>query len=369
MLNSIKDKLNKNINCKLNREELKILYGIDNEFDCNLIQYIKKRNNYYMDIIEIFDKKFVARTQNEINMDTICFVGAALIINKILPTYNLRYVYGNFIYELDEVHNLENLESIFGDVNFDYIKSSEGLDNLEFISGYNIHNVENAAFNINQITEDTTIYIGNLTIDKKLSTNNLKYIYGSIRYELDKLYNLDNLEIVYGEANFDYLAYDQILKSLRIVTDVLNITTLENIPKLEYTNSLLMSGDIISSGLKVPGVRSFLADNLKTIDNLIFSDAIEYIYLFNIEKINNISFPKNLKVIDLGNIQNLYEITLPYTLKILSINNIEQLKGCIINENLTVECYGVILGNEDIIKYASIETTGSYKNKIIGRNM
>jgi len=97
---NIIEKLKQNNNSDLSIEELKILYGVD-IFDyqiCIDTEEYSQERNMYEDLSKIYGKEHVACTPQEITEDTICFVGAALIIDKKLPTYNLRYIYGNLHY-------------------------------------------------------------------------------------------------------------------------------------------------------------------------------------------------------------------------------------------------------------------------------
>ena len=125
-------KLDIDINCELSVEELKLLYSIDYDIDYELFEYIDKRDNYYEDFCKIFGKEHVASTPSSITENTIAYIGD-LSIYKKLPTYNLKYIYGDLDYRLDKVYNLENLKLIIQDADFKYLKSAEGLENLEYI--------------------------------------------------------------------------------------------------------------------------------------------------------------------------------------------------------------------------------------------
>lgn len=144
MLEKIKEKIDRNANCKLTIEELKVLYEIDYSSNENLYIYTERRNAY-SDFIKLFGKEFVARTKEEITEDTICYVGNLYIDNK-LPTYNLRYVYGELGYNiysiflvnelnLEYIYNLENLEIVYGNALFDGVNADQTLDNLRKVYG------------------------------------------------------------------------------------------------------------------------------------------------------------------------------------------------------------------------------------------
>ena len=65
---------------------------------------------------------------------------------KKLPTYNLRYILGNFYYQLDYISNLENLEIVYSDIHFSNIKEFNESDNLRGVTGtlsfYNCTKIE-----------------------------------------------------------------------------------------------------------------------------------------------------------------------------------------------------------------------------------
>ena len=182
MIEEIKAKLDSNIDSDLSIEELKILYDKDNNI--MYFKYKYKRNNY-ADFCKIFGKEHVACTPSSITEDTICYVDD-LTIEKKLPTYNLKYVYGNIIYELQKVYNLENLELIMQDADFKYLKSAEGLENLEYIGRDAIFDSLEKAEGLENLE-----YIGN-----GVFFNSLKSSVGleKLHYRLT-LYDIDNNEL------------------------------------------------------------------------------------------------------------------------------------------------------------------------------
>ncbi len=131
MIENIIDKLKFDINCELSIEELRVLYEIDNTLYYNLRLYRDERNNYN-DFCKMFNKKFVASTPNEINENTLCYIGD-LLLEYEMYTHNLRYIYGDITSWFDKVKNLENLEIVYGNVKFDYLKEYKDLDNLRII--------------------------------------------------------------------------------------------------------------------------------------------------------------------------------------------------------------------------------------------
>ena len=76
---------------------------------------------------------------------------------------------------------------------------------------------DKVALNTDELDESTICYVGDLIIDEKLPTYNLKYVYGSIFYNLDSVYNLENLEMVAGACNFEKIKSAEGLDSLEYI--------------------------------------------------------------------------------------------------------------------------------------------------------
>lgn len=81
------------------------------------------------------------------------------------------------------------------------------LNELSIFDDYDIlieiFGKEHVARSKSSITEGTICFIGDLDIDEKLPTYNLKYVYGMLNYQLDKVYNLDNLIYVNNSVFFN----------------------------------------------------------------------------------------------------------------------------------------------------------------------
>ena len=119
-------KLDENIYCDLFIEEIKLLYGIDYEYDEKFTEYQRGRDNHFNDLSKIFDLEYIVDNIEDIDENTICFVGD-LTIDDNIPTYNLKYVYGE-IYIDYKYSNLDNLEKVYGDI---YIYNADNnLDRL-----------------------------------------------------------------------------------------------------------------------------------------------------------------------------------------------------------------------------------------------
>lgn len=119
MIDKIKNKVKDNPPCELSINELIELSKID-----------------YNELVDIFGKNYVAQSPDEITVETICYVGN-LNIDEEFPTYNLRYVFGDFRYHLDKIYHLEGLQFVSGKMEFtkteDLSDLSEMVDNVEYM--------------------------------------------------------------------------------------------------------------------------------------------------------------------------------------------------------------------------------------------
>ena len=234
MLEKIKTKLDRDINCDLNIEELKLLYFMDNDEYENLDYYHKNRNNY-KDFCKIFGKDFVAQSIDEINENTIAYVGN-LKIDYPLPTYNLKYIYGNLDYRLDKVYNLENLEVIYSDAYFPKLEKAEGLENLRIVGSIRCDNLKNSE------GLESLLYIGDDCYFESLvgaeGLESLQYIGGGAYFNsLISSKGLKNLKKILWCANFPSLVSADDLKSLQYIHKSAYFHSLKSaqcLEKLEY---------------------------------------------------------------------------------------------------------------------------------------
>ena len=281
MLERLLDKIGINNKCNLSVEELRILYEIDYSLDIN-IDFVRRHRNNYEDFCKIFGKKYVARTSSDIDENTICYVGD-LVIDKKLPTYNLRYVYGDLDCRLYNVYNLENLEKVYGQVlGF----KEDDMVNLEgrFIKKFLIDLKKIDADTANDIMEINK-YINSVTIYCKHSEM-LKYIKLPDKLYQLKLFYLDSIE---------GLVFPKSLKQLYLSSDNLNIITFEDsLKKAVLPNDLsyiYLEGPISLKDVILPDSLKMLiithSDNLAGGVN-ISDDVLVYYYysLFGYEKMN-----------------------------------------------------------------------------------
>ena len=145
MYDEIIEKINRNSNCNLSIEELKILYEID-ENGFNYLQYyrlFRNRETIYNDFVKIFGEEYVEYDVNNITEKTIAYIPLTKfpdfrIDKNDYPTYNLKFIYSNCTYiplEYKYISKLENLEIIYGDLNIGFVCNIDGLENLRKITG------------------------------------------------------------------------------------------------------------------------------------------------------------------------------------------------------------------------------------------
>lgn len=359
MIKELIDKLNINIDSELSLDELKILYNTNHDSILNFKSQRRYRNKY-TDLVKIFGSEHVARNPSEINENTICYVGN-LIITEKLPTYNLKYVYGDLFYKLNEIHNLENLQYVIdGNVSFNELKSVEGLENLQYIGGDAIfiklqssegldnlqyiegdaifYNLESALglenlisigknayfFKLISTTALTNLkYIGRFahfySITDKEGLSNLKSIFGHEIDNIDKVaFNLkqitENTEIYFGNLiineilptnNIKYIIGDL----LYLLDKIYNLQNLEFLQgNVEFKN--LTSAKGLENLREISGFASFnCIESSEGLSNLItiggdahFDSLKEIDNLENLKKINGAGFFKNIKRHKLENI-------------------------------------------------------------------
>ena len=160
--------------------------------------------------------------------------------------------------------------------------SIDDLDKLYYFNDYDtlvdIFGKEAVARNTQEITMDTICFIGDLIIDEKLPTYNLKYVYGMLNYQLGKVYNLDNLiyvnnsvfinnikdasglenlEYIKGHACFNKLKISNGLENLLVIgmdasfpflEDPSGLVNLKFIKRNAYFNSLKSLNGLESLG-------------------------------------------------------------------------------------------------------------------------
>ena len=219
-------------------EDLKLLYEIDYNIFVSNLKYYRSGRNIYEDFCKIFGKDKVAKRIEEINEDTVAYIGD-LFYEEKLPTYNLKYIYGNLYYFLDKIYNLENLEIVYGNIliNTSYIvKTLDGIDNLRNIQIFRIQNLFEGIIDLSFIEKVEKIsiwylnYGENLILPEKLeelelvdeiNTNNLILPESLKVFRLTKKEDLKGLTIPSG------------LNSLYVGTSLTKIEDIKDIKVLK----------------------------------------------------------------------------------------------------------------------------------------
>ena len=288
MLEEIVRKLSLNIECELSIDELRILYSIDNNYMEYFNELITQRYDlWYEDFCGIFGKDKVALEIEEINENTICYIGT-LVVEEKLPTYNLRYIFGNFYYRLDNISNFENLEVVYGIVGICFwINSLDGLENLRIV-------------------------------------NELKIPEYNLEFNLDYVYKL----VI---NNCDYLDMFS-PKLIRI-----NTIGIDDLKLKEGIEKVVIDAKYVSN-LIIPGsVNRVEMGHLVSYNNLILNEGIEELNLWRMRNIDNLKLPDSIEILNLNNIKNLKNVTLPKNLKYLIVGDIAVLRGITLYDDIIVK--------------------------------
>lgn len=367
MLNYLINKLQNDINCELSDYELKILYDADYnnyayfinmyglELGCNnykLVYDLRNKRNKYQDLTRLFGRNHVACNKDEINIDTVCFLGN-LDYDEILPTYNLRYIYGELYYHLNKIYNLENLLFILNTAYLDNLDELDGLDSLEYVKGFHIDDISKVAFNIRQLDSNKDTYIGILNARGDIKSTNLKYIVGDLLgSDVAIIRNFVNLEEIYGSASFVDKLEDNCLNKLRLVTDCFSTIFYKEIKTLEYVGYLDIDNIVIDS-LVLPKMNRLSCKCSKKISNLVFKGGVKHIQLDDVIQIENTVFPDNVSSLQLFECK-ICDIVLPPNLDRLTIYDLEQLRGCTVRDSLKIYLNYFLIEKSIIENYATI---------------
>ena len=218
-------------------------------------------------------KKYVVHTPKEINEDTICYVGD-LEINEELPTYNLKYIFGNFNYKVDKIQYLENLCFIskYFTIVDDYYEPDlsdfiEIFENAEFILyairqgnkafQYASEELKNNKKFILEVIKNNTWNIGNILnyvskvffddrdfVLELVKLNGMSLDYASKVFRKDK-------EIVLEAVKQNGMALYSVSEELRKEKDVVLESVKQNGNALRYTSDEIKNDkDIVLEAIK-----------------------------------------------------------------------------------------------------------------------
>lgn len=231
--------INKGINYELNYdltiEELKRIYGVDynvNPFSVENEFYVSNRNNYE-DFVRMFGSHHVATKIEEVNEDTVAFVGDLNIGKESLNSVcNLRYIYGNFNCYLESATNLENLEIVYGATRFFELVKYDGLENLRSAK---------------------ILTFDKLDADNDLSTLEFVYVlYLSASKEIVLPRNINTLRISCEEIMESFeLPQDLMTLKLPYIKCIKNLKIPKKLENLWVPNIDSIKGSTLPEGLKI----------------------------------------------------------------------------------------------------------------------
>lgn len=301
MIENILSKLDTDRYADLSIEELRVLYEIDESCDKKLSDYIDIRDNYN-DFCKMFGRKQVARSFDEINLNTIAYIGN-LFIDRRLQTHNLKYVLGSLIGN-NRIANLENLEIVYGylfvsDINEYYSM----LSNLRVVKLLCVTLLDDSCIDLSFIekVESMDLNINNL--------QNLKYPN-----------KVNSLVINAPNEKNSNLHFPSNLKKLEI-------KYLENAKGIVFPNSLeslSLNNLECAKGLVLPNnLKDLYLHNLKSTKNLVLNNGLEILELSSIKELDGIVFPNSIKGLDIRNVHNLNDLVLPTSIEKIHINNYE----------------------------------------------
>ena len=222
MIEDVLNKVSKDLNCNLDIEELRILYELD--FLCEeLRMYRDNRSDkvHYNDLCKLFGTSHVACNPNEINENTIAYLGSLFVMDKV-PTYNLKYIYGTLLYGNKELYNLENLEIVYIDAMINFIDKYEGLDNLKMVGNF---------LELNYIQEGD---LSNVEYVKRLGLANVESL-KNIKFP-------SNVERIYFKRllSSEYFNIPNKLKYISIPREIYPMKLPDNIEQSVYNSKMLV---------------------------------------------------------------------------------------------------------------------------------
>lgn len=322
MIEDVLTKLDNNEYCELDINELRLLYEIDEVSNKSLINYIEYRD-CYDDFCKMFGYSHVARTPDEITIDTVAYIGN-LFIDRKMPTYNLRYVVGSLSIAIKE--NLENLENVY---NYLFISDNEYykiLSNLKMVNYLCVSSLEkNVDLSLIEKIDTLDINVNSLKNNKyPIILNNLIINVRDNNYFFPN--NIKNLDIRYL-SDAKGIIFPSSLESLKI-------SCLES-----------AKGLVLPSNLK-----ELYLHQLKDTKYLRLNDGLEILELNNIKKLDGLILPDSIKKLDIRNVLNLDDFICPKSIEKLHINNVEMAKKYNLNDI-------------DILIYERIETNKIKKLK------
>lgn len=355
MIEEIKSKLDNNIYCDLNVEELKILYAIDNEVYEELSDYRNKRDNYYEDFCKIFGEEHVASNPKEITENTICY-SSLLIINDKLPTYNLKYAY-SISYDIADyydghIYNLENLEIVYNHfmILAPYFYESEFPQNLQKVfknlylkfNYYDYLDLSNIDY-LKRLQLD----IKNINFENIILPNKLDCLFISNYIDSKDIpHNINELILNRCIVKDNYLKLSSTIEKVSFINMKINHLNIEsnNVKDVELYDIHDANVSILPKNIQSLVISHTDASNLNTLTNLKklcikIDSSIDYL-------------PDGLEVLNAEDmyVDFYFSITFPDSLKDIYINEINQIYRYkeILPKNINIYVGGIKQSYDDI---------------------
>ena len=243
----------------------------------------------------------IATKPEEITENTVVYIGNLLIEDKILPTYNLKYIYGdlNYIYP-GKIQYLENLYKVFGVIRIKNVINLEGLDSLEVLDSIYIGDT------------DSILGIENIPV-RTINIENIKNVENIILPSTLKYFTFfisnDNINTTY--SNIDLSINNNYLHSLKFV----NETELNNFVFPKCVDLLQLRKMI-------------------TIKNVTFPEKVEILDLYDAKEIINISLPLICDEICMDNVEYINDLCFPKELRALSLSSLKRANNLILPKNI-----------------------------------
>ena len=247
MLTNIYNKINKDPNVELSKEELRFIYEIDDkitgfgyEIDPR-IEEIKSKRNVKKDLSIVFECK-----ENELGLNENDLKNNQIVVyygdiyysgSKVGSEFSkLRYISGLAdFYKLTSAKGLENLQTIDGYADFSNLTSAEGLENLQEIGwDADFSNLTSAKGLENLQTIDGYANFPSLTSAEGLE--NLQKIDGVNFRSLTSAKGLENLQKIRLHASFPSLTSAKGLENLQEIGGTADFSSLNSNKDLNSHN-------------------------------------------------------------------------------------------------------------------------------------
>lgn len=372
MIEKILKKLNENLHSNLTKEEIRVLYEIDCFDNSELFKLRKNRGGEYEDLSKIFGEYAVAQDIDEIDENTICYIGELIIEDK-LPTYNLRYVYGN-VYIDYNFANLDNLEKVYGNIYICNIGHNNELDGLSNLYMQRILFVEDTIdfeciFDIKYVNYGELIELTNKDYNYVLSVISKEIISSNLFLNLPKSFYTKELIIQflkYFYSEYELINVREMENAFKVIPeDLLDNEIIISILERNGENIKYAPQDLINKELILQFVRIVSFEQIKVALKYISSEYYnDMLYIDRKIDIAVLDVEENNNGIDTNN-HKLYKAEYKQIpLNILLYESIFYLNNG--NYNLTKEIYNLFMKEKEI-KIKELYIYENYNKKVISK--